>query len=99
MSLALSPNPFSPPLPIPVLIAERNVSLLESLPRALRGSVPDIAISLCSTRDSAMQKLTLARYQVVVTGVDFAEAENFTLLRRHRDYQPFAAFIVTAEQG
>lgn len=99
MSLALSPNRSSPPLPVPVLIAASNPSLLDSLPPALSGSVPDIAISLCSTRDYAMEKLALARYQLVVTGVDFAEAENFALLRRHRDYQLYTPFIVTAEAG
>ena len=95
MSLALGPIP---PLPIPVLIAEKDPVLLDRLPHVLSDRIPGLALSLCSSRNDAMHVLTLRRYQVVVSGVELAEADNFLLVRCHRDYQPFAPFIVTAER-
>jgi len=95
MSLALG---TVPPLPIPVLIAESEPLLLDRLPCALNDRIPGIALSLCSSRKDAMHALTLSRYQLVVSDVALAEAENFSLLRRHRVYQPFSPFIVTAQR-
>ena len=44
-----------------------------------------------------MHSLTIARYQVVVCRVQFAEAENFLLLKQHRAFQSSVPFIVIAE--
>lgn len=44
-----------------------------------------------------MHSLTLARYQMVLCGVQYAEAGNFLLLNQHRAFQSFVPFIVIAE--
>jgi DNA-binding NtrC family response regulator len=85
------------PLPVPVLIADSNPSVLDRLPLVLNRAIPGIALSLCSSHSHAMQSLTIARYQVVVCRVQFADAENFLLLKQHRAFQSFVPFIVIAE--
>ena len=85
------------PFPTPILIADKNPSVLECLVPLLRSSIPGIALSFCSSHSYAMHCLTNARYQVVVCGVQLAEAQNFMLLRQHRAFQSFVPFIVIAE--
>jgi DNA-binding NtrC family response regulator len=85
------------PLPVPVLIADSNPSVLDRLPLFLNRAIAGIALSLCSSHSYTMHSLTIARYQVVVCSVQFAEAENFLLLKQHRAFQSFVPFIVIAE--
>jgi PleD family two-component response regulator len=84
-------------LPIPVLIADKNSSVVDFLATVLRNSIPGIALSLCYSHSYAMHSLTVARYQVVVCGVQFAEAQSYLLLRQHRAFQSFVPFIVIAQ--
>lgn len=84
-------------LPIPVLIADSNPAVLERLPLLLNSAIAGICLSLCSSHSYAMHSLTIARYQVVVCRVQFAEAENFLLLKQHRAFQSFVPFLVIAE--
>jgi len=97
MSDGVNKPPSASPLPIPVLIADRNPSVRDRLPLLLSSSIPGAALNLCSSHSYAMYSLTNARYQVVVCGVQFAEAENFLLLKQHRAFQSFVPFIVIAE--
>lgn len=85
------------PLPVPVLIADSNHSVLDRLPLLLNRAIPGIVLSLCSSHKYAMHSLTIARYQAVVCRVQFAEAENFLLLKQHRAFQSSVPFIVIAE--
>jgi DNA-binding NtrC family response regulator len=89
--------PSASPLPVPVLIAHKNPCVLNTLSTVLRNGIPGIAMSLCSSHSYAMHSLTIARYQVVVCGVQFAEAENFLFLKQHRAFQSFVPFVVIAE--
>jgi DNA-binding NtrC family response regulator len=84
------------PLPSPVLIADKNPAVVDSVAPLLRSSIPDIALSLCYSHSYAMHSLTTGRYQVVVCGVHLAEAQNYLLLRQHRAFQSFVPFIVIA---
>jgi FixJ family two-component response regulator len=89
-------NPSSAsPLPIPILIADKNCCV-DSLAELLRSSIPGIALSLCYSHSYAMHSLTNGRYQVVVCGVQLADAQNFLLLRQHRAFQSWVPFIVIA---
>jgi len=97
MSDGVNKPPSASPLPLPVLIADRNPSVRDRLPLLLSSSIPGAALNLCSSHSYAMYSLTNARYQVVVCGVQFAEAENFLLLKLHRAFQSFVPFIVIAE--
>jgi FixJ family two-component response regulator len=97
MSHGVNKPPSASPLPIPVLIADKNHGVLDSLPPLLRSGIPGIALSLCSSLGYTMRSLTIARYQVVICGVQFAEAENFLLLKQHRAFQSLVPFIVIAE--
>lgn len=97
MSDGVNKPPSASSLPVPVLIADSNPSVLDRLPLLLKSAIPGIALSLCSSHSYAMHSLTIARYQVVVCRVQFAEAENFLLLKQHRAFQSFVPFIVIAE--
>src|SRR5215831_9916219 len=97
MSAGVNKPPVVSPLPVPVLIADNNPYLLDCLCPLLRSGIPGIALSLCSSHSYAMQNLSAARYQVVVCGVQFTEAEKFMLLKQHRAFQSFVPFIVIAE--
>jgi CheY-like chemotaxis protein len=89
--------PSASPLPLPVLIADTNQCVLDRLSHFLRSGIPSIAVSLCSSHSYAMHSLTIARYQVVVCGVQLAAAEGFSLLKQHRAFQSSVPFIVIAE--
>ena len=97
MSDGVNQSPSASPLPIPVLIADKNPCVLDRLSHLLRGGIPGIAIRVCSSHSYAMHCLTIARYQVVVSGVELAGAENFSLLKQHRGFQLMVPFIVIAE--
>jgi CheY-like chemotaxis protein len=84
-------------LPIPVLIADTNPCVLDRLSHFLRSGIPGIALSLGASHSYAMHSLTIARYQVVVCGVQLAVAESFSLLKQHRAFQSSVPFIVIAE--
>ena len=65
-------NPsFASPLPVPILIADKNCCV-DSLAELLRSSIPGIALSLCYSHSYAMHGLTNGRYQVVVCGVQLS---------------------------
>ena len=97
MSDGVNKPPSASPLPVPVLIVDSNPSVRDRLPPLLSSASPGIALRLCSSHGYAMHSLTIARYQVVVCGVQFAEAKNFLLLKQHRAFQSFVPFIVIAE--
>jgi DNA-binding NtrC family response regulator len=97
MSDGVNKPPSASPLPVPVLIADSNPFVLDRFPLLLKSAVSSIALSLCSSHSHAMQSLTIARYQVVVCRVQFADAENFLLLKQHRAFQSFVPFVVIAE--
>ena len=86
----------SSPLPSPVLIADKNSCVVDSLAALLRSSIPGVPLSLCYSHSYVMHSLTNGRYQVVVCGVELADAQNFSLLRQHRAFQSLAPFIVIA---
>lgn len=96
MREGLNKSSSASPLPIPVLVADKNSSVVDSLATFLRSSVPGVALSLCHSHSYAMHSLTNGRYQVVVCGVQLAEAQNFLLLRHHRAFQSLAPFLVIA---
>jgi len=97
MSDGVSKPPSASPLSVPVLIAESNPSVRDRLPLLLSSAIPGIALRLCSSHGYAMHSLTIARHQVVLCSVQFADAENFLLLKQHRAFQSFVPFIVIAE--
>jgi len=97
MSDGVNKPPSASSLPVPVLIADSNPTVLDRLPPLLNRAIPGIALSLCSSHIYAMHSLTIARYQVVVCRVQFAEAEDFLLLKQHRAFQSFVPFMVIGE--
>ena len=69
----------------------------DSLAALLRSSIPSIALEpLLLPYSYAMHSLTNGRYQVVVCGVQLADAQNFLLLRQHQAFQSWVPFIVIA---
>ena len=84
------------PLPLPILVADTNSCVRDSLAALLRSSVSGVGLSLCYSHSYAMHSLTNGRYQVVICGVQLAGAQNFLLLRQHRAFQSFVPFIVIA---
>jgi DNA-binding NtrC family response regulator len=93
----VSKRPIASPLPIPVLIADKNSGVMEAVASALQRSMPGIALSLCPSHASAMHSLSTARYQVVLCGVQFAEAGDFMLLKHHRAVQQAVPFLLVAQ--
>ena len=89
--------PSASPLPIPVLIADTNPCVLDRLSHLLRSGIPGIVITACSSYSYAMHYLTSAPFQVVVSGVQLAGWENFSLLKQHRGFQSMVPFIAIAE--
>ena len=96
MREGLNKSSSASPLPIPVLVADKNTCMVDSLAALLRSSIPGIALSLCYSHSYAMHSLTNGRYQVVVCGAQLADAQNFLLLRQHRAFQSLVPFIVIA---
>lgn len=90
-------RPTASPLPIPVLVADKNPGVLEAVASVLRRSMPGVALSLCPSHAYAMRSLSTARYQVVLCGAQFAEAGDFMLLKQHRAVQLAVPFLLVAE--
>ena len=91
-------RPTASPLPIPVLVADKNPGVLEAIASVLRTSLPGVVLSLCPSHSYAMHSLSTARYQVALCGVQFAEAGDFMLLKQHRAFQPAVPFLLVAER-
>jgi DNA-binding NtrC family response regulator len=94
---AVNKRPSASPLHTPVLIADKNPSMLEAIASVLRRSMPGIALSLCPSHSFAMHSLSTARYQVVLCGAEFAGVADFMLLKQHRTFQQAVPFLVVAE--
>ena len=81
-----------------LLIAESVPSGLESLLQTFgdKRLDVDIDIDLCTSPRSAVRKLLLSRYQLVISGAPLAEMEDFLLLRRTRALHAYIPVVVTA---
>ena len=90
-------QPCASSLPLPVLIADKNPRVLETIGSVVRTSMPGVTLSLCPSHSYAMHSLTNARYQIVLCGIQFAEAANFMLLKQHRAFQPAVPLLLVAE--
>jgi DNA-binding NtrC family response regulator len=93
----VSKRPIASPLPIPVLVADKNPGVMEAVASVLQRSMPGIALSLCPSHASAMHSLSTARYQVVLCGAQFAAAGDFMLLKQHRAVQQAVPFLLVAQ--
>jgi DNA-binding NtrC family response regulator len=79
-----------------LLIVENNFSTTEPLIRAFGDRRLDVDFDACTTHGTAVRKLLAAPYQLIISGAHSAEIDDFLLLKRAQELQPFVPFVVTA---
>ncbi|HKC95860.1 MAG TPA: response regulator [Nitrospira sp.] len=79
-----------------LLIAENNLSAVEPLIRTFGDRRLDVDFDLCTSPRSAVRKLLLSSYQLIVSGVHLAEMDDFLLLRRARALHTYVPVVVMA---
>ena len=91
-NLSLAPTRISQ-----ILIAESNVSTVESLINTLTASKRGLDYDVCTSHDSAVLKLfhSPPPYELVISSVHLAEMYNFLLLKHNRFCHPMVPFVVT----
>ena len=90
LSHVISPSRFPR-----LLIAENNSSVVEPLIRTLDRRL-DVDFDLCTFPRSAVRKLLLSPYQLIVSSVQLAEMNDFLLLRRTKAFHTYVPLVVTA---
>ena len=80
-----------------ILIAESNLSTVESLLHTIEDGRLDLDYDLCGSQESAITKLFRSPppYQLIISGVHLAAMNDFLLLKHNRTLQPFIPFVVT----
>jgi DNA-binding NtrC family response regulator len=79
-----------------LVIAENNFSAVEPLIRTFGDRRLDVDFDLCTSPRSAVRKLLLSPYQLIVSSVQLAEMDDFLLLRRARALHTYVPLVVTA---
>jgi DNA-binding NtrC family response regulator len=81
-----------------ILIAENNLSTVESLTQILGDRRLDVDYDVCTSHDHAVVKLFRSPppYQLVISSVRLAELDDFFLLKHNHNLQSFVPFVVTS---
>jgi DNA-binding NtrC family response regulator len=81
--------------PRPVLLAEFDPKLLNSLPQTLETTIPDLSVDVCTSRDHAIAKLASGPYHVIIANAYFAVMDSCSLLKGYQSIRPHTPFLVT----
>lgn len=79
-----------------ILIADKDLSILESLTNTLGDRRLDVDFDLCTSHDSAGLKLFRSAYELIISAAHLAEIDNFYLLRHTQTLQPYVPLLITA---
>jgi len=79
----------------PILIAETNSHLRDTLSYVLRTGLPHVHVDVCGTQAQALQRLQELRYRTVVSSVHLTGADA-SFVKRNRAFQPDVPLIITA---
>jgi DNA-binding NarL/FixJ family response regulator len=82
-----------------VLIVESHPQFLESLPRTLKGTMPEVVFDVCASRDDGLSKLETGRYHTVISDPRLAEAADYSLLRRTQSLSCPVPFLLSEKPG
>lgn len=78
-----------------LLIADNNSSAVEPLIRTLDRRL-DVDFDVCTSPRGAVRKLLLSPYQLIISGAQLAEMDDFLLLRRTKAFHTYVPLVVTA---
>ena len=95
----MSPNlsHATPSLPFPrILIAEKHLPTFESLIDTIADRRLDIDVDFCTSHRGAVRKLLASPYQLIISGAQLAEIEDFLLLKRVEALEPSVPLVITA---
>jgi len=79
-----------------ILIAEKHVSTVDSL---IQTCVDRLDFDVCTSHHSAVHKLAASPYQLIISSVPLAEADDFFLLRHTQSLDAGVPVVITAATG
>ena len=79
-----------------LLIAENNFSSVEPLIRTFGDRRLDVDFDVCTSARSAVRKLLLSPYQLIISDVHLAEMDEFLLMKRAQALHTYVPIVVTA---
>ena len=82
-----------------ILIVESHPKFLESLPRTLKSTMPDIDFEVCTSRDDGLSKLESGRYHAVISDPRLAESADYSLLERSQSLSCPVPFLLSEKTG
>ena len=79
-----------------LLIVQKNFSAIEPLIRTCGDRRLDVDFDVCASPYSAVGMLLTSSFQLVISGAHIAEMDDFLLLKRIQDQEPFVPVVITA---
>ena len=79
----------------PVLVAEIDLKLLNSLSKTLKTTIPDLCVDCCPSRDYAVSKLACGPYHMIIANANFAVMDSCSLLKGYQSIRSRTPFVVT----
>jgi DNA-binding NtrC family response regulator len=82
-----------------ILMAENHFSTVESLIQTIGDRRLHLDFDVCTSHHSAVHKLLAFPYQLIISGVQLAELDDFSLLKRTQALEAFVPLVITATTG
>lgn len=73
--------------------------MLESLPRTLGNTLPEVLFDVCASRDDGLSRLASSRYHAVISDARVAEAADYSLLRYAQMLSCPPPFLISEKCG
>jgi DNA-binding NtrC family response regulator len=92
-------NRFVPQSDPSVLIIEPNPTRHRSLSEAVLGTMPELVVDACASREHGLSKLRIGRYHAVISDVSLMEADHYSLLQFAQRLPCPVPVLLSAEAG
>ena len=79
-----------------ILLAENDLSTYDPLIRTFGDRRLDVDIDVCTSHRDAVRQLLGSPYQLIISGANLAEMEDFLLVKRTQSLDTFVPLVVTA---